>query len=149
MIDKDTQVVFSPRIIIYRNYNPQHKRLFLSQLNKHSPDQSIHLDSPPPYNQKSEISDRKLVKKDSQKEIPVDTRAYTSRNYMRNFHPLNMSVVNLNNALAQGESFRQRVLLKPEKPKLVRNIHTAISKSRFKKVSEAPLYKNRIIHKQN
>ena len=140
MIDRETQIIRSPRITIYRNINPNSKRFLLSQSEI---DNSLQQDSKqiiiepikkPNVLQKNRIT----IMKDF-----LSFSKISSSKYSKNLKPLHCSVVNMNCALSPERTFKKSKPTKSVKTlKLARNIHTANSHIKFKRVCESVLYKN-------
>ena len=138
MIDQDTQVVFSPRIVIFTSIckhpsNPYINRDNITTTNSSTSTEKFPFGPIKPY-----LFSKFPIPQPDPKKEPIENKPFTSRNYVKNLRPMSLSVVNMSHGL--GQSVLPKHIVKKPKKEMVRNIHTSASCSRFKKVSESSFF---------
>jgi hypothetical protein len=133
MVDKETQILIFPRVIIFRNYKNKSKVLVSTE--SQSPDRK---------NLPTVASGLITKLKRNQSNSSVKLSAPNPGNYpkvqTKKIRPVNLSIVNMNFGISKSQSSLRKPKKKDE-VKLIRNIHTVSSTSKFKKVSESSIYK--------
>lgn len=138
MIDQVTQVVFSPRTVIFTNICKRPYNLSINKDNITTSSSSTNTETLPFGPIKPYFFSKFPVPQPDPKKETFENKQFTSRSYSKNLHPMSLSVVNMSHGLSQSP-FPKQIVKKPKK-EMVRNIHTAASCSRFKKVSESAFF---------